>query len=62
MHASHTRRNILVATDLSSPVRHAVRCAAQVVRTSDAPLALIHVAGGSELGALQRWLGQDSAT
>ncbi|MDP2065096.1 MAG: universal stress protein [Burkholderiaceae bacterium] len=62
MHASHALRNILVATDLSSPARHAARRAAQVASASRASLTVIHVAGGSVLGELQRWLGQDSAT
>lgn len=52
-------KNILVATDFSSPSRHAADRAAQLALDAGARLRLVHVLSGSALSRLQQVLGLD---
>ena len=54
-------KNIVLATDLSAPSRHAANRAALLARTNGATLTLVHTLGASALDDLRRWLG-DSRT
>lgn len=51
-----TALNILAATDLSAPARHAVERAAQVALDADGHLAVVHVASSEGFERLRQWL------
>lgn len=52
---------LLAATDLSAPARHAADRAARLAHETGAQLTLLHVLQADAIGAMRRWLGQDSA-
>lgn len=53
--------SILAATDFSAPARHAADRAARLAHETGARLTLLHVLQADALGAVRRWMGQDSA-
>ncbi len=54
-------KNLLVATDFSSPSRQAADRAARLARMAGARLRLVHAISGGALAHLQQMLGLDSA-
>lgn len=54
-------RNILIATDLSSPARQAADRAARLARTAGAQLRLVHALDASGAAQLQQLLGINTA-
>lgn len=54
-------KNLLVATDFSSPSRQAADRAARLARTTGAQLRLVHALSGGTLAQLQQLLGLGSA-
>lgn len=54
-------KNILIATDLSSPARQAADCATRLARAADARLKLVHVLGAGLAAQLQQLLGLGTA-
>jgi nucleotide-binding universal stress UspA family protein len=54
-------KNLLVATDFSSPSRQAAERAARLAKTAGARLRLVHALSGGALTRLQQWMGWDSA-
>lgn len=52
---------LLAATDLSAPARHAADRAARLAHETGAQLTLLHVLQADAIGVMRRWLGQDSA-
>ncbi len=53
-------QNIVAATDLSAPSRHACDRAAALAAAHGARLRLAHVLAASALEDLRRWIGQDN--
>ncbi|HSW26620.1 MAG TPA: universal stress protein [Burkholderiaceae bacterium] len=53
-------KDIIAATDLSAPSRHATDRAARLAKTNGATLTLVHTLGATALDDLRRWLS-DSA-
>lgn len=56
----NTAFNILAATDLSAPARHAAERAAQVAAATGGRLAIVHVANLEPLAQLQQWLASEA--
>ena len=54
-------KNLLAATDFSSPSRHAADRAARLAKTTGARLRLVHALSGGALTQLQQWMGWESA-
>jgi nucleotide-binding universal stress UspA family protein len=54
-------KNLLAATDFSSPSRQAADRAARLAKTAGARLRLVHALSGGALARLQQWMGWDSA-
>ena len=56
-----TWNQILAATDFSAHARHAADRAARLAHETGASLTLLHVPQADALGAMRRWMGQESA-
>lgn len=54
-------KNIVAATDLSAPSRHAADRAARLAKANGATLSLVHTLGATSLDDLRRWLSDSSA-
>lgn len=54
-------KNIIAATDLSAPSRHAADRAARLARTTGATLTLVHTLSAAALDDLRRWLSGGAA-
>lgn len=55
-------RSVIAATDLSAPARRAANRAAMLASCASASLTLVHVASGSALEEMRRWLDRDGLT